>query len=71
MKAASRPTVNEYPRMLDRHTGAAYCGMGVTYFRQWADSIGATRKFGRIVRFDKKIIDAALDAATANPVQVG
>ena len=43
---------------------AAYVGMGRTYFREWAKGIGARRKFGRSVRYDKKIIDSALDAMT-------
>lgn len=52
----------ENTRMLDAVQGATYCGMGRTTFRKWAEQIGAVRKFGQLVRFDKKVIDAALDA---------
>ena len=51
-------------RMLTIDEGATYTGRGRTVFRRWADQIGATRRFGRSVRYDKRIIDAALDAMT-------
>jgi len=52
----------ETVRMIDARQGAEYCGMGRDTFRKWAEQIGAVRKFGQLVRFDKKVIDAALDA---------
>ena len=34
---------------------------GRTRAREYMDKIGATRRFGKRVLFDKKVIDAALD----------
>lgn len=51
-------------RMLSRREGAAYCGIGTTRFTEWARSVGAERKFGSRVLFDKVVLDAALDALT-------
>ena len=48
-------------RMMLELEGAAYVGMGRTNFRTWAREIGARRKFGRAVRYDKVVIDKALD----------
>ena len=48
-------------RMLNVQEGCFYTGRGKTQFRQWMDEIGATRKFGSKVLFDKKVIDQALD----------
>lgn len=52
----------EDTRMLAADQAEQYTGMGRTTFRAWADKIGATRKFGRRVMFDKVVIDRALDA---------
>lgn len=50
-------------RMLTMLQGATYCGMGRATFRKWAEKIGAIRRFGpTMLRADKKVIDAALDA---------
>lgn len=49
-------------RMFSRSEGAAYCGIGTTRFTEWARSIGAEKRFGSRVLFDKFVIDAALDA---------
>ena len=38
-----------------------YLGRGKNSARAWADEIGATRKFGKAVRFDRVVIDKALD----------
>ena len=51
----------ENKRMLDAREGAEYCSMGLHSFRQWAETIGAVRRFGRLVRFDRRVIDNALD----------
>lgn len=54
---------NENTRLLTETEAVKYAGMGRTYFRQWASEIGARRVFGkRLVRYDRKAIDAALDA---------
>ncbi len=41
---------------------AEYCSMGRTTFRKWAEEIGALRRFGRILRVDMDVVNAALDA---------
>ncbi len=52
--------------MMSMFQGATYCGMGRTTFRKWAEEIGAIRKFGSLIRADKKVIDEALDAMSAD-----
>lgn len=56
----------ENTRMMSMFQGATYCGMGRTTFRKWAEEIGAIRKFGSLIRADKKVIDEALDAMSAD-----
>ena len=51
----------EGKRMLGIDEAAKYLGLGKVVTRTWMDEIGATRKFGRRVLFDKQIIDRALD----------
>lgn len=53
-------SINE-KRMLNIKEVCAYIGQGETNSRIYMDEIGATRKFGRRVLFDKTVIDAALD----------
>jgi hypothetical protein len=49
-------------RMLTLKQAAQYAGIGVSTCRAWCDKIGATTKFSaKIVRFDKNVIDKALD----------
>ena len=60
MHLKEKGTIEE-TRMLHADQAQRYTGMGRTAFRKWADSIGATRKFGGSVRFDKVVIDKALD----------
>lgn len=52
----------EEKRMLSIKEVCGYIGRGETKTRIYMDEIGATRKFGRRVLFDKTVIDAALDA---------
>lgn len=60
MNRANRSS--EDVRMMTIEQGCAYTGMGKNSFRRWAHEIGATRVFSaRMTRYDKKIIDAALD----------
>lgn len=54
----------ENTRMLSADQAGQYVGMGRNTFRKWADQIGATRKFGSRVMFDKVVIDRALDMMT-------
>lgn len=48
-------------RLLNAREICVYTGLGRTQARQFMDQIGATRKFGGRVLFDKTVIDAALD----------
>lgn len=50
----------EEKRMLNIKEVCAYTGIGQTTARQYMDEIGATKRFGRRVLFDKTVIDAAL-----------
>ena len=52
---------NPEKRMLNLKEAAIYIGMGERFTRQYMDEIGATRKFGTRVAFDKRTIDAVLD----------
>ena len=47
-------------RLLSTKEVAGYLGMGTVRAREYMDKIGATRKFGRRVLFDKTVIDKAL-----------
>ena len=51
-------------RMLGIDQAAAYAGMGTRHFRSWANEIGAVRRYNRRLVYDRKVIDAALDALT-------
>ena len=57
---AERATIE--PRMLTTAQCCAYTGRGITSMKEWCREIGAVRKFGTMIRFDRKVIDAALDA---------
>lgn len=48
-------------RLLNIEEVCTYTGQGQTRARELMDTIGATRRFGKRVLFDKKVIDAALD----------
>ena len=50
------------PRMLTQKQAETYTGLGRNSFTAWAIEIGARVKFGRTVLYDRKIIDAVLDA---------
>ena len=50
------------PRMLTQKQAEAYTGMGRTVLNTFAADIGARRKIGKKVLYDKRVIDAALDA---------
>lgn len=49
-------------RLLNIKEVCTYIGQGETNTRILMDEIGATRKFGRRVLFDKKVIDEYLDS---------
>ena len=48
-------------RLLNAKEICIYTGLGRDRAREFMEEIGATRKFGRRVLFDKTVIDAALD----------
>ena len=48
-------------RLITIGEGSTYTGLGRTTFRKWAEQIGALRRFGSRVLFDKTIIDRELD----------
>lgn len=53
-------TIND-KRLLTVGEGAIYTGIGKTSFRRWAEKIGAVKKIGSRVLFDKSVIDRVLD----------
>ncbi len=60
MRRATRGDLKE-TRMLTIRQACAYTGLGQTTLRSWCKEIGATRKIGRTLRFDKVVIDQELD----------
>lgn len=48
-------------RLLNAKEICIYIGMGKNQARKYMDKIGATRRFGGRVLFDKNVIDKALD----------
>lgn len=50
----------EEKRLLNIKEVCSYIGVGQTQARRYMEEIGATRRFGRRVLFDKKIIDNAI-----------
>jgi hypothetical protein len=59
-KQITKGTIEE-KRLLNIKEVCIYTGIGETNARLWMDEIGAVRRFGRRVLFDKKAIDKALD----------
>lgn len=53
-------------RLFDLPTAAAYISLGETRAREWLTKIGAKRKFGAAVRYDRHVIDKALDDMEAD-----
>ena len=49
------------PRLLREQEAIQYTGLGRNSFRQWAAQIGAVRRFGKSVRYDKQVIDREFD----------
>ena len=60
-----RLTLDGEKRLFNLGELRAYTGMGETKAKQFAEEIGAVRRFGRSVRYDRATIDAALDKAQA------
>ena len=51
----------EEKRLLNIKEVCSYIGVGQTRARCYMEEIGATRRFGRRVLFDKKVIDNAIN----------
>lgn len=51
----------EFKRGLNIEEACEYTGMGRAMFRKWAETIGAVKRFGSRVIFDKAVIDEAFD----------
>lgn len=50
------------PRMLRQKQAETYTGLGRSSLEVFAEKIGARRKIGKAVLYDRNVIDAALDA---------
>lgn len=59
-KLSERGSISE-KRLLNIKEVCTYIGVGETQARAYMDEIGATKRFGRRVLFDKQIIDEALN----------
>ncbi len=56
-------------RLLTIQQACEYTGMGRTKCANWCAEIGAVKRFGSMVRYDKHVIDAALNEMTAQLAQ--
>ena len=59
-KSVTRGSIAE-TRMLTIDQACTYTGMGKTTCRKWCEEIGAVRRFGSMVRYDKMIIDQVFE----------
>lgn len=50
----------EEKRLLNIREVSSYIGIGQTQARRYMEEIGATKRFGKRVVFDKQIIDKAI-----------
>ena len=64
MEARTRQN-NEEARLIDRTALQAFLSLGKNSAVEYARSIGAERRFGKRVLYDKVVINAALDKAEA------
>ena len=48
-------------RLLDVRELCTYCGIGTCTAREWGKEIGAERRIGRRVLYDRMAIDAEID----------
>lgn len=54
------------PRMLNQKQAEEYTGMGRNTLTEFSRQIGARRKIGKKILYDRRIIDAGLDALEAD-----
>lgn len=50
-------------RLLSLSEAQLYCGLGKSTTRKWCEEIGAVRKIGSRVLFDRAVIDEAINAS--------
>lgn len=50
-------------RLLSLSEAQMYCGLGRTTTRKWCEEIGAVRRIGSRVLYDRNTIDAAINSA--------
>lgn len=65
MKARNNMTAIADKRMLTIYEASQYLGLGTKSARKYMEQIGAVRKFGSRVLFDKNVIDQELDRKKA------
>ena len=58
------------PRMLSQKQAEEYTGMGRNTLAEFAGKVGARRKIGKKVLYDKRAIDEAFDALETEPATV-
>lgn len=51
-------------RLLSLSEAQLYCGLGKTTTRKWCEEIGAVRRIGSRVLFDRAVIDDAINASS-------
>ncbi len=61
MNARNNSTAISDKRLLTIYEAAQYVGLGTKSARKYMEEIGAVRKFGSRVLFDKNVIDQELD----------
>lgn len=69
--SAAKAASSSSARLMDVRTAMAYLSMGQTLCRDFCESIGAVRKFGTRVLYDRKAIDAALDRMGESANEMG
>lgn len=62
MRARRRHDSMGYGRLLDADQVMAYLGMGRDSAIRFAKKCGSARKYGKITRYDREVLDAAVDA---------
>lgn len=63
MRERIRGSIDE-ARWIDLQQGCTYTGLGRSTFKAWAKKHGAEVRIGRIVRYDKALLDAAMTETT-------
>ncbi len=72
MRARRRHDSMGYGRLLDADQVMAYLGMGRDSALRFAKKCGSVRKYGKITRYDRETLDAAVDAMrTTKPTTEG